>query len=69
VHWRAQAVIANSTDRARQRPNKGMNRSAQKLRFWVPVALRAPAPGYARRYAALAASSHSSRDGQLPTTR
>jgi hypothetical protein len=34
-------------------PNKGMNRSAQQRRFarcWVPVALRAPAPGYARRW-------------------
>jgi hypothetical protein len=58
VQWRAQTVIANSTDRARQRPNKGMNRSAQKLRFWVPVALRAPAPGYARRWASTDAISH-----------
>jgi hypothetical protein len=33
-------------------PNKGMNRSAEQRRFArcsVPVALRAPAPGYARR--------------------
>jgi len=25
--------------------NPALNRSAQKLRFWVPSALRAPAPG------------------------
>ena len=35
-------------------PNKGMNRSAQRRCRWVPVALRAPAPGYVRRYAAFA---------------
>jgi hypothetical protein len=54
VHWRTQAVIASSTDRAGQRPNKGMNRSAEQRRFArcsVPAALRAPAPGYARRWA------------------
>lgn len=38
------------------RPNKGMNRSAEQRRFArcsVPVPLRPPAPGYARRWAAL----------------
>ncbi len=29
--------------------NNRINRSAQELRSWVPVALRAPAPGYAER--------------------
>jgi hypothetical protein len=29
----------------KQPSNPRFNRSAQKLRFWVPVALRAPAPG------------------------
>jgi hypothetical protein len=36
------------------RPNKGMNRSAEQRRFArcsVPVAHRAPAPGYAQRSA------------------
>ena len=32
-------------------PNPGFDRSAQKLRFWVPVALRAPAPGQLERWA------------------
>ena len=32
-------------------PNKGMNRSAKERRSLVPVALRAPAPGYAQRWA------------------
>jgi hypothetical protein len=35
-------------------PNKGINRSAEQLRSArcsVPVALRAPAPGYAQRWA------------------
>jgi hypothetical protein len=29
--------------------NHSINRTAQKLRFWVPSALRAPAAGYLRR--------------------
>ena len=34
----------------RERPNPGVNRSAQERRSWVDsVALRAPAPGYADR--------------------
>jgi hypothetical protein len=36
--------------------NQGIDRSAQQRRLarcWVPVALRAPAPGHARRWAAL----------------
>ena len=32
-------------------PDPGFDRSAQELRSWVPGALRAPAPGYARRWA------------------
>lgn len=32
-------------------PNKRFDRSAQRRRRWVPVALRAPAPGQAQRYA------------------
>jgi len=32
-------------------PNKGINRSAEQRRCSVPVALRAPAPGYAQRSA------------------
>jgi tripartite-type tricarboxylate transporter receptor subunit TctC len=35
----------------REPANMGINRSAQRRRRWVPVALRAPAPGYARRSA------------------
>jgi hypothetical protein len=34
-------------------PNHRFDRSAQQLRRWVPVALRAPAPGQAKRSAAL----------------
>jgi hypothetical protein len=34
-----------------QRPNPRVNRSAKQLRCLVPVALRAPAPGYAERSA------------------
>jgi len=37
---------------SRSAPNKGINRRAEQRRFArcsVPVALRAPAPGYARR--------------------
>ena len=33
-------------------PNPGVNRSAKERCSLVPVALRAPAPGYAERYAA-----------------
>jgi len=29
----------------KQTPNITLNRSAQKLRFWVPASLRAAAPG------------------------
>jgi hypothetical protein len=32
-------------------PNPGFDRSPQKLRFGVPVALRAPAPGQPERWA------------------
>ena len=32
-------------------PNPAVNRTAQKLRFWVPSALRAPAAGYLERWA------------------
>jgi hypothetical protein len=32
-------------------PNNGVNRSAQRRCRWVPVALCAPAPGYAERSA------------------
>jgi hypothetical protein len=42
--------------RSARRPNKGMNRSAGQRRLArcsVPVALRAPAPGYAQRWASL----------------
>ena len=39
-------------------PNNCIDRSAPELRSWVPVALRAVAPGHARCYAALMASSH-----------
>jgi hypothetical protein len=35
-------------------PNNGIDRSAQELRSWVPVALRAPAPGHAERWASRA---------------
>jgi hypothetical protein len=35
----------------RMTPNPGINRSAQRRRRWVPVALRTPAPGYAQRWA------------------
>jgi len=34
----------------RQPSNNRINRSAQQLRCRVPVALRAPAPGYAERW-------------------
>jgi hypothetical protein len=37
----------------RRLPNPGFDRSAQKLRFWVPVALRAPAPGQPERWASM----------------
>ena len=30
-------------------PNPSVNPTAQKLRFWVPSALRAPAAGYLQR--------------------
>jgi hypothetical protein len=30
--------------------SRGVNRSAKRRRCLVPVALRAPAPGYAERY-------------------
>ena len=44
-------------------PNPGVKRSAkQRGRCLVPVALRAPAPAYAERYAALAA-------GRSPSTK
>jgi len=37
----------------RKAPNIRVNRSAQqRVRCWVPAALRAPAPGYAGRSAA-----------------
>jgi hypothetical protein len=36
----------------RRLPNPGFDRSAQELRFWVPVALRAPMPGQPERWAA-----------------
>ena len=32
--------------------NPAIDRSAQRRRRWVPVALRAPAPGHCERYAA-----------------
>ena len=43
-------AMADRSDQARQSAGprisiNTLNRSAQKLRFWVPVALRAPAPG------------------------
>ena len=37
-------------------PNLGIDRSAQELRSWVPVALRAPAPGHAGRWASAEAA-------------
>ena len=42
---RVQSVVL-----CRQMPNNAIDRSAQKLRFWVPVALRAPAPGHCERW-------------------
>jgi hypothetical protein len=41
-------------------PNPGINRSAQRRRRWVPVALRTPAPGYAQRWVA---RKRQARDG------
>jgi hypothetical protein len=45
----------------RMTPNNGIDRSAQELRSWVPVALRAPAPGHAERWAANAKGVRSVR--------
>jgi hypothetical protein len=47
----------------RRAPNLGVNRSAKQLRCLVPVALRAPAPGYGRRWA----ERCHSRDARSPT--
>jgi len=37
-------------------PNHGLEGSAQQLRCWVPVALRAPAPPQPERWAARSAA-------------
>jgi len=44
-------------------PNPRFDRSAQKLRFWVPVALRAPAPGQPERSARLERRCYIDRRG------